>query len=159
MTKYLPPYDQLCAMLGVDKNELQRPGQVLVASDVLLALIRAAVAGLTIDPQAYRKYNPDVDKAFKNLSDALVEKHFKETGYFEGRKFPTLVDVEYYRKRYPDLAAAAATGKLTDPKTHFHEVGASEARVPSAEAHEEMQAWTRLLRTRGGGQSRVTPQR
>jgi hypothetical protein len=119
-----------------------------VPNDILLALINAAVASLTIDPQSYRKYNPDVDKTFKDLSDALVERHFKETGYFEDRKFPAVVDVGYYKRRYPDLAAAVAKGTLADLKKHFHEVGVLEKRVPSAEADEEMKLWDQLLKTR-----------
>lgn len=162
MTEYLPPYDELCNLLGVDKHELQKPGSARVPNEVLLVLIKAVVGGLAIDVQFYRQSNPDVDKAFKNRPDSFVEKHFKETGYFEGRKFPTVVDVEYYKKRYSDLASAIDKGAISDLKMHFHEVGIFEKRVPRAEAEEEMKIWDQLVKTVGSRQSNIrtkaTPQ-
>lgn len=147
MTSYLPPYDQLCSLLGVDKEELQQPGLVQVPAEVLLAVIKAAVSGLSIDVPFYRTSNLDVDKAFNK--DSLVERHFKETGYFEGRKFPSLVDVDFYERRYSDLAAAAKRGEIPDLKTHFHEVGSLEKRVPSAKAEQGVKSWDQLAKTYG----------
>jgi hypothetical protein len=148
MTRYLPPYDELCTLLGVSKDELQGSGRVQVPAQVLAALIRVAVAGLAIDTQLYREWYPDLDKTFKKRSTD-IESHFKQTGYFEGRRFPLLVDVDYYRVKYPDLALALARGELRDLKTHFHEVGVFEQRVPSAEAEGEMNSWAWLGKTYG----------
>jgi hypothetical protein len=147
MTRYLPPFDELCELLGVDKKSVQKSGPVEVRSEVLLALIKAAVAGLAIDAQWYRQRNSDVAVAFEGRPDIAFEKHFKETGYFESRQFPSIVDVEFYRRKYPDLATAIKAGELSDLKTHFHEVGVNEQRVPSAEAEEEMRAWGTLAKT------------
>lgn len=150
MTRYLPPFGELCELLGVDKKSVQKSGLVQVRAEVLLELIKAAVAGLTIDTQWYRQKNSDIASAFEGRPDAAFEKHFKETGYFEDRQFPSIVDVEYYRRKYPDLAAAMKAGELSDLKTHFHEVGVYEKRVPCAEAEGEMRAWGQLSKTDGG---------
>jgi hypothetical protein len=149
MTKYIPQFGELCALLGVRKDELQRSGLVQVPAQILLALIKASVAGLPIDVEFYKQANPDIDKAFRNKPKEVVEKHFKETGYFEDRKLPLRVDVEYYGRRYGDLAEALKKGEIADLRVHFYEVGIFEKRVPSAEAESDMKTWEQFRRTYG----------
>ena len=84
------------------------------------------------DSTYYAEHNPDLQAAFGNDSNALLN-HFIGYGMAEGRQGNAEFDVRYYKEQYPDLQAAFGEN-LTAYYVHYMNCGKAEGRVGSGEA-------------------------
>jgi hypothetical protein len=72
--------------------------------------------------------------------------HYADFGFYEGRRGATPpVDERWYRRTYPDVAAAVRAAAIPSAQSHFDAIGGEEFRAPSATYLEDTTAWARAL--------------
>lgn len=145
MQKYFPPMSVLCEALGTTPEELSDEGTVNVPVMLLRHLIKCALGDLEIDLAVYKEQNRDLSRAKTPLSSQELEKHYKVTGYFEGRLLPVRFDQEYYLQRYPDVQVALRAKRLDKPLSHYYSQGIAEMRVPRQDLEGPISEWCQLL--------------
>lgn len=145
MSKYVPPFNRLCQALGIAPEALDKLGEISVPAPILKHLIRLMLAELQVDVNLYLEENPDLATGLSSRSRVEIAKHFRSTGYFEGRMLPVALDVDYYVNRYQDVQSALTSKTLDSPQRHYRDQGASEMRAPRKEFEAEIAVWSEVL--------------
>jgi hypothetical protein len=125
--------------------------KVAVPLPALRAILSLAIESTPFDPEFYKRAYPDLSDAYNSGQITDLQRHFLETGYFEGRlgANPDFDEV-FYKKSYPDVVEALATGKVTSAFEHYVGSGVFEGRHANARDAELAEVWTRLFRPDGG---------
>lgn len=127
--RYLPPFDLIRRMVEVStvRGELR----VNVSYDDFIKILRMMLATVEVDEAWYLREHEDIARAIRNGAVASARQHFKDDGYFEGRRpYPMPVDERWYLEQYPDVADSVRKGVVSSGQQHFDEDGYREGRLP-----------------------------
>jgi hypothetical protein len=138
---YLPPFQQVLALLGITDLDLQSP-KVTVSSHGLMCLLQEALADVEVDEAWYNERYPDVYAAILagNVKSAAV--HFRTAGYREGRHPARLAfDPDFYYDQYKDIGSNFDRADAAGLQRHFETRGYFEGRAGVAEHFNEAERW------------------
>jgi hypothetical protein len=146
-TPYIPHIDLLLQALRVNRDRLNSKSKIAIDAKLLKTILQAMVAGAPFNEAFYKQNYPDLAAAQASGAIPDLQKHFIETGYFEGRfgSAPP-VDEAYYTSTYKDVGQAVLKGDVTSGTEHYLRSGASEGRVPNEDIRQELEAWMVVLR-------------
>jgi hypothetical protein len=130
---YVPHYDAILHAIGTSREELKGKTKIEIPLSLLTFLLQIAVRHGEFNLPGYLAANRDVQDAARKGQIPDPKMHYVSYGFFEGRRGATpAVDESWYRRTYPDIAAAIRKGEITSGSEHFNTIGAEEFRAPSA---------------------------
>jgi hypothetical protein len=145
--EYLPHIDLLLQSLRINRERLNSRSKIAVDARLLKALIQAIVARSPFSDEFYLANNPDVAQAHEAGTIPDLQKHYVESGFFEGRiGAPPTVDEEFYTLAYKDVAQAVSRADVSSGMEHYLRSGASEGRLPNRDMKAEVDYWASILR-------------
>ncbi|WP_298956305.1 hypothetical protein [uncultured Methylobacterium sp.] len=126
----------LASHLRLDERHVVRSSDgrhnILIDKELFVAILRKALASVTVDDDWYLDRYQDVRSAIARGEFRSAHDHFVRFGYLEGRlPYAIPVDEAFYLAHNPDVKAGIEAGALPDAATHFYMSGASEGRLPS----------------------------
>src|ERR1017187_780115 len=130
---YIPHYDAILHAIGVSREELKGKTQIQIPLSLFKFLLQNALNHAEFNLAGYLAANRDIQDAAKTGRVPDPKVHYVSFGFFEGRRGATpAVDESWYRRTYPDIAAAVRKGDIASGAEHFDAIGAEEFRAPSA---------------------------
>ncbi len=139
---YVPHYDAILHAIGTSREELNGKAEIEIPITLLKFLLQSAVMNGEFNLPGYLAANRDIQDAAKKGQVPDPKKHYINFGFFEGRRGATpAVDESWYRRTYPDIAAAVRKGDIASGNEHFNTIGAEEFRAPSAEYVADATDW------------------
>jgi hypothetical protein len=145
--EYLPHIDLLLQALRVNRERLNSKSKIAIDAKLLRGLIQAAVARAPFSDDFYLQTNPDIAEAHAAGNIPDLQRHYIESGFFEGRSgAPPPVDETYYTTLYKDVGQAVARGDIASATEHYLRQGAAEGRIPNRQIKLEIDSWTSILR-------------
>jgi hypothetical protein len=141
----LPPAARIADALGADAGVWRTDGAAAISVALLRRILSLAARTLAFDEAYYLAANPDVRDLYQAGEIVIPQRHFVETGYFEGRlPGPPAFDEAFYLASYPDIRAAVAAGQIASGWAHFSGQGLREGRVGHPHGHGAAQGWAEL---------------
>lgn len=145
--EYLPHIDLLLQALRVNRERLNSKSKIAIDAKLLRGLIQAVVARTPFSGEFYLHTYPDIAEAHISGDIPDLQRHFIESGFFEGRfGAPPPVDEAFYTSFYKDVGQAVARGEIASGTEHYLRQGAAEGRIPNRQIKPEVDYWMSVLR-------------
>jgi hypothetical protein len=145
---YNPSYATIARAIGAPEaaSELLNDGNITISKKSLRLLLQYVALSSDYDEEVYLRENNDVAEAYDAGQVTDLRQHYREHGFFEGRKAANVdVDEDWYLETYPDVADSVAEGAISSGLAHFLERGEIEMRSPNEDANPWVQAWAESL--------------
>jgi hypothetical protein len=145
---YIPSYATIARAIGAPEagTDLLDEGNITISKKSLRLLLQYVALSSDYDEDFYLKENNDVAEAYEAGQVTDLRKHFRERGFFEGRKAANVdLDEEWYLETYTDVADSVTEGSFSSGLAHFLERGEIEMRSPNEDADYWVQAWAESL--------------
>lgn len=145
---YNPSYATIARAIGAPEAavELLDEGNITISKKSLRLLLQYVALSSDYDEDFYLRENNDVAEAFEAGQVTDLRKHYRENGFFEGRKAANVdFDEDWYLETYIDVADSVAEGAFSSGLAHFLERGEIEMRSPNEDANSWVQAWAESL--------------
>lgn len=145
---YNPSYATIARAIGAPEAavELLDEGNITISKKSLRLLLQYVALSSDYDEDFYLRENNDVAEAFEAGQVTDLRKHYRENGFFEGRKAANVdFDEDWYLETYTDVADSVAEGAFSSGLAHFLERGEIEMRSPNEDANPWVQAWAESL--------------
>jgi hypothetical protein len=141
---YNPSYTTIARALGAPDaaEELRDDGNITISKKALRLLLQYVALSCDYNEDYYLRKNDDIAEAYEAGQVTDLRKHYRERGFFEGRKAAKVdFDEDWYLKTYADVADSVAEGAFSSGLAHFLERGEIEMRSPNECADAWVQAW------------------
>lgn len=143
---FLPPFEELCALLGITEGSLDGEKKVRVEPAVLKKMIQMLVDQIPFDEDSYAETYADIGAALDSGDVTDLKSHYVTSGYFEGRKeYKAMFDEEWYKENYVDVLSAYVEGTIDSCYKHYVDRGIAEWRAPSEEYAPMVKDWQKFL--------------
>jgi hypothetical protein len=145
---YNPSYATIARAIGAPEAavELLGEGNITISKKSLRLLLQYVALSSDYDEDFYLRDNNDVAEAYEAGQVTDLRKHYRENGFFEGRKAANVdFDEGWYLETYTDVADSVAEGAFSSGLAHFLERGEIEMRSPNEDANSWVQAWAESL--------------
>jgi hypothetical protein len=145
---YNPTYATIARALDCpeDAAELLDDGNIIISKKSLRLLLQYVALSSDYDESFYLRENNDIAEAYEAGKVTDLRKHYREHGFFEGRKAANVdFDEDWYLGTYPDVAESVSEGDFSSGLAHFLERGENEMRSPNEHADAWVQAWAESL--------------
>lgn len=145
--EFLPHIDLLLKALRVNRERLNSKSKIAIDAKLLRGLIQALVARVPFSDEFYLQTYPDIADAHAAGNIPDLQRHFVESGFFEGRfGAPPTVDEAFYTSNYKDVGQAVTRGDIVSGAEHYLRQGAAEGRIPNRQVKPEVDYWVSVLR-------------
>ncbi|WP_296712615.1 hypothetical protein [Rhodoblastus sp.] len=141
---YNPSYVTIARAIGAPDaaDDLLDDGNITVRKKALRLLLQYIALSCDYNEDYYLQNNDDIAEAYEAGQGTDLRKHYREHGFFEGRKAAKVdFDEDWYLKTYADVAASVAEGDFSSGLAHFLARGEIEMRSPNERADAWVQAW------------------
>ena len=112
---YNPSYATIARAIGAPEAavELLDEGNITISKKSLRLLLQYVALSSDYDEDFYLRENNDVAEAFEAGQVTDLRKHYRENGFFEGRKAANVdFDEDWYLETYTDVAELGRRGRL-----------------------------------------------
>lgn len=138
---YLPPIQQVLAVLGLSDADLQSE-KVTIPTEALVRLLGEVLRHVEVDEAWYLERYPDVHGAILSGDVKSAQTHFRLAGYREGRLPRELpFDAIFYFEKYKDLADAFERTDVAGLRHHYETRGFYEGRAGKPEHFLDAERW------------------
>ena len=145
--EYLPHIDLLLRALRINRERLDSRSKIAVDARLMRALLQALAARAPFSDEFYLGAYPDIAAAHAAGDIPDLQRHYVESGFFEGRSgAPPVVDEAFYTSYYKDIGQAVSRGEVASGSEHYLRSGAAEGRVPNQRVKPEIDYWMSILR-------------
>lgn len=143
---YVPNFKEIAARIDLDSVALNQ-GSVRIPTALFKFLLSCWVRREPFSESAYLGANPDIESAYERGDVDGLHRHYVWTGWFEGRSPGRyLIDEDWYKTYYKDIALAVRYNAISDVTTHFNETGRWEGRAGSLGQLESRKEWEDAMR-------------
>jgi hypothetical protein len=139
---YIPHYDAILHAIGTSRKDLNGQTEITIPVSLFKHLFQIALVHSDFNLAGYLAENRDIQEAAKKGQVPDPKMHYVGFGFFEGRRGATpAVDEPWYRRTYPDIAAAIRKGDINSGSEHFNMKGGEEFRAPTADHVDDAKKW------------------